>query len=104
MVDSAEDNKALVRRYLDTLWAQWDTPAAEAFLAPHYQRHLTPHRLPSARGVSPAPGAIPRCLCRPATHTLEDLVAEGDRGGNSRDDLWHASTASFTGLPRQAKP
>jgi hypothetical protein len=54
MVDSAEDNKALVRRYLETLWAQWDTPAAEAFLAPHYQRHLTPH--------TPPLGSVPQLL------------------------------------------
>ena len=76
---SAEDNKALVRRYLETLWAQCDTPAVEAFLAPHYQRHLTPHTPPLPREGFRQRLARFRAAFTDLQHTLDDLFAEGDR-------------------------
>ena len=76
---SAEDNKALVRRYRATLWEQWDTPAVEALLAPHYQRHLTPHTPPLPREGFRQRLARFRAAFTDQQHTLEDLVAEGDR-------------------------
>ena len=79
MVDSAADNKALVRRYLETLWEQWDSPAVEACLAPHYQRHLTPHTPPLPREGFRQRLARFRAAFADLQHTLEDLVAEGDR-------------------------
>jgi steroid delta-isomerase-like uncharacterized protein len=79
MVDAAEENKALVRRYLTTLWEQWETPAVEAFLAPHYQRHLTPHTPPRPPEGFRQRLARFRAAFTDQQHTLEDLVAEGDR-------------------------
>ena len=78
-VDTAEDNKALVRRYLETLWEQWDSPAVEAWLAPHYQRHLTPHTPPLPREGFRQRLARFCAAFADLQHTLEDLVAEGDR-------------------------
>ena len=79
MVDSAADNKALVRQYLETLWAQEDPARAEAFLAPHYQRHLTPHTPPLPRAGFRQRLARFRAAFTDQQHTLEDLFAAGDR-------------------------
>jgi hypothetical protein len=38
---STEDNKSLVRRYLEEVWEKRKTAAVEEFLAPHYQRYLS---------------------------------------------------------------
>ena len=43
---SAEDNKALVRRYLEEVWHEGNIAAVDAFLAPHYRRYLSPTAAP----------------------------------------------------------
>jgi steroid delta-isomerase-like uncharacterized protein len=76
---SAADNKALIRRFLAALWEQRHPAAVEAWLAPYYQRHLSPRTLPLPRE------AFTQRLARfyaafPDTQgTIEDMVAEGDR-------------------------
>jgi len=79
MVDAAADNTALVRRYLETLWTQEDPAAAEVFLAPHYQRHLTPHTPPLPRAGFRQRLARFRAAFTNQQHTLDDLFAAGDR-------------------------
>jgi steroid delta-isomerase-like uncharacterized protein len=76
---SAADNTALVRQYLETLWAEGDPAVAEAFLAPHYQRHLTPHTPPLPREGFRQRLARFRAAFTDLQHTLDDLFAEGDR-------------------------
>jgi steroid delta-isomerase-like uncharacterized protein len=76
---AAADNTALVRRYLETLWTQEDPAVAETFLAPHYQRHLTPHTPPLPREGFRQRLARFRAACTDLQHTLDDLFAEGDR-------------------------
>jgi steroid delta-isomerase-like uncharacterized protein len=78
MVEAAADNKALVQRYLEALWAQ-GAPAVEAFLAPHYQRHLTPHTPPLSREEFRQRLARFRAAFTNLQHTLDDLFSEGDR-------------------------
>jgi len=45
---SAADNKALVRRFLAALWDHKDATVVDEWLAPHYQRHLSPRTPHSA--------------------------------------------------------
>ena len=43
---SAEENKALVRRYIEVVWNQRNTAALDDLLAPTYQRYVSASTAP----------------------------------------------------------
>ena len=77
---SAEDNKALVRRWFEELFNEAKLDLADEIVTPDHVTHdtSTPEHLPGPEGerqlVNLVRGAFPD-----GRITIEDLVAEGDR-------------------------
>ena len=76
---SAEENKALVRHYIEVVWNQRNVAALDELLAPNYQRYVSATAAPLSRE-----GQRQRITgfhtAFPDLHfTIEDLLAEGDR-------------------------
>ena len=76
---SIEDNKRLVRRYLEEVWGNGDIAASGRYLAPHYRRHVGPLSPPlSSEGQRQRLEAF-RAAFPDIRIVVEDMVAEGDR-------------------------
>jgi predicted ester cyclase len=74
-----DDNKALVRRYIEEVFNQRNLAAVETFLAPHGIDHTLPPTLPTdLTGTKTAIAMFLRAV-PDLQVTLEDVVAEGDR-------------------------
>ena len=75
---SAEENKALVRRFVEEFWNEGNMSAADELMAPDAQIHL-----PTGEVVNPDEAKSFAATWResfPDWHsTFEELVAEGDR-------------------------
>jgi predicted ester cyclase len=76
---SVEENKTLVRRYIEVVWNQRNIAALDELLAPNYQRYVSATAAPLSRE-----GQRQRITgfhtAFPDLHfTIEDLLAEGDR-------------------------
>jgi predicted ester cyclase len=73
---SAEENKAIIRRFVEDVWNQANLAAAEELLA-------ADALAPGGRVVGPQAvrdATIRNAVARPDLHyTIEDLIAEGDR-------------------------
>ena len=76
---SAEDNKALVRRYLEEVWHKGNIGAVDAFLAPNYRRYLSPTAAPLTPDGQRERVAGFRAAFPDIQLTIEDMFAEGDR-------------------------
>ena len=76
---SVEDNKALVRRYIEEVWDKKNSSALDKFLAPHYQRHLSPITTPLNLDGQKQRLAGIRVAFPDVQLTLEDIFAEEDR-------------------------
>lgn len=83
---SAEDNKALVRRFFDEVWSQGDFDVLDELFSDDYQLHVMWHN-PMAGGSGDAPrgpeGARPvisgwRDAVPDLTVTVDEQVADGD--------------------------
>ncbi len=77
---SAEENKALVRREIEEIWNKGNLDAAEDIYAPNY----IGHRLAGGediRGLETIKhlAAATRQAFPDFTHTVEDMLAEGDK-------------------------
>jgi predicted ester cyclase len=75
----AQDNKALVRQYIEEVFNQRQLGAVETFLAPDHVDHTLPKGLPTdlagtKRAIAMYLRAVPNLQV-----TVEDLIAEGDR-------------------------
>jgi predicted ester cyclase len=76
---TAEDNKALVRRYLDEVWDKGNMAFFDEVLAPDYRRHVAPEGMPltpdgQRQRVASFRAAFPDIHC-----TLEEMIAEGEQ-------------------------
>ena len=78
-MSSAEDNKALVRRWLEALRGSLAPEVVGAFFAPDYRRHLDVTSPPISAEMHLQRMARLRGAFPDAQSTLEDIVAEGDR-------------------------
>jgi predicted ester cyclase len=77
---SAEENKALVRRFLEAVrGGGWSSETTEAFFAPSYRRYLTATSAPLTAEGQRHRGSRLRTAFPDAHVTLEDILAEGDR-------------------------
>jgi|SRR6516164_6414784 len=76
---AAEENKALVRRYIEVVWNQRNTAALDELLAPTYQRYVSATTTPlTSEGQRQRIAGFHTAF--PDLHfTIEDLFAEGDR-------------------------
>ena len=76
---SAEENKALVRSYIEKVWHQKNSAAIDEFLAVNYQRHTSPNVAPLNREGQKQRLVGIRAAFPDITLTLEEILAEGDR-------------------------
>lgn len=76
---SLEENKALVRRYLEEAWNQGNLGILDEVMAPTYVRYMSGQAAPLDRkGQKQRIAGFHQAL--PDLHlTIEDLIAEGDR-------------------------
>lgn len=74
---SAEENKAVVRRYLDSAWNKRDISVIDELVAEDFVQHA-PNVPPGREGIKKffqmLYGGIPD-----ASFTLENIIAEGDQ-------------------------
>ena len=99
---SVEENKAVVRRYIEELWGQGNMALADELVS----RDLVDH--------NPMPGQSPdydghhqvvqmfRAAFPDVQMTLEDLIAEGDRVVD-RWTMRATHTGNFAGMPATGK-
>jgi predicted ester cyclase len=74
-----DENKALLRRYIQEVWDNNNPAAVDDFLAPHYKRHRSPTTEPLTRDGQKKLLYAFREAFPDATLTVEHLIAEGDR-------------------------
>ncbi len=75
---SAEENKALVRRFVEEFWNEGNTATADELMAPDAEIHMPTGELVDLDGLKGFAGAFRESF--PDWHsTFEELIAEGDR-------------------------
>jgi len=78
-MSTTEENKALVRRYIEVVWNEKNIAALDDFLASHYRRYVSAHAAPLTREGQRQRIASFHTAFPDIYFTLEDLFAEGDR-------------------------
>jgi steroid delta-isomerase-like uncharacterized protein len=98
---SAEENKALIRRYLKAVDAG-DVNCLDEFLAPDFVSHspLLPGMPPTLDGVKQAFRIFLRAT--PGYHTVDDLIADGDKV-TARITGYGTHEAELLGIPETHK-
>jgi steroid delta-isomerase-like uncharacterized protein len=76
---SAEENTALVRRFLEAAREDWTPAMMDEFFAPDYRRHLSASAAPITAEAHRQRVTRLRAAFPDARTTLEDIVADGDR-------------------------
>ena len=99
---SAEENKALVRRLLESVRGGWTPDVIEQFFAPSYRRYLNPTTPPLTREGQRDRANRLRAAFPDATATLEDILAEGDRVAY-RLTIRGTHRHAFQGIPPTGK-
>jgi steroid delta-isomerase-like uncharacterized protein len=75
---SAEENKALVRRFVEEFWNEGNMATADELMAPDAEIHMPTGELVDLDGLKGFAGAFRESF--PDWHsTFEELIAEGDR-------------------------
>ena len=95
---STEENKALVRGYIEQVWHKKNSAALDEFLAENYQRHTSPNTIPLNRDGQKQRLAGIRTAFPDITLTLEEVFAEGDRVG-FRSTIRGTHQNIFQGIP-----
>ncbi len=76
---STEENKSLVRRYVEEVLNGGKLEVLDDMLSPHYKRYLSPTAAPLTPEVQKQRLAGFRAAFPDIHLTIEDLIAEGDR-------------------------
>src|ERR671912_1831251 len=75
---TAEENKALVRHFVEEFWNEGNAAAADELMAPDAEIHMPTGEVVDVDGLKGFAGAFRQAF--PDWHsTFEELVAEGDR-------------------------
>jgi steroid delta-isomerase-like uncharacterized protein len=75
---STEDNKAIVRRYLEEAWNRGNLGILDELTAPNYTRYISGQSPLDREGQKQRIASFRQAM--PDVHlTLEDIIAEGDR-------------------------
>lgn len=95
---SAADNRALLEEYLNDIWVGRDPGAIERFVAPDYQRHMSPTAPPldalsQIERIKGFQAAFPDI-----SFTLEHVIA-GDEGLAFHGTMRGTHTGEFLGIP-----
>ncbi|HEV2013652.1 MAG TPA: ester cyclase [Candidatus Dormibacteraeota bacterium] len=101
---SAEENKALIRRYFEAIDAACKAGNAgilDEFLAPDFVTHTPfPGMTPTREGAKQQFMAF--VASAPGSHVVEDLIAEGDKVVG-RISAYGTHEAELLGIPRTGK-
>jgi steroid delta-isomerase-like uncharacterized protein len=76
---SAEENKALVRRFVDEVQSQGNVDAIDEFCSPEFVNHSAPSGLPADREGIKIVTTMFRAAFPDSYFTVEDMLAEGDK-------------------------
>ena len=74
---SGGENKSLLNHYIEAVWEQHNPHAVRDFLAPDYQRHVSPTSKPMTRGEQVQRLVGFRAAFPDIQITVEEVVAEG---------------------------
>ena len=81
---SLDDNKAIIRAYVETVWNQHQLDRADEFMAPDFLDHASlPGQAPRLQGATKK-WAMYQTGLPDLRVTINDLVAEGDKVGVRR--------------------
>jgi steroid delta-isomerase-like uncharacterized protein len=98
----AEDNKALVRKYIEEAWNRYNLDLLDEILSPSYRRYLAPGAPPMDR-VAQKNRLIGFREAFPDLHlTIVDLIAEGDQVA-MRITFRGTHRGEFQGIPPTGK-
>jgi steroid delta-isomerase-like uncharacterized protein len=100
---SAEDNKALVRRFVDEVQSKGSTDLIDEICSPEFVNHSAPPGLPADReGIkiltTMFKGALPDSY-----FSVEDMIAEGDKVV-TRKTFHGTHEGEFMGIPPSGRP
>ncbi len=98
---SLEENKALARRYLDAIDRQ-DLAALDQVLSPDYRYHLPGSPEPLDRERHRQFLTTFYAACPDLSHTVEDMIAEGDRVATRATDRG-TQRGELMGIPPTGK-
>jgi steroid delta-isomerase-like uncharacterized protein len=76
---SAEENKALLRRYIEDVWDKQNLAAVDDFLSPDYNRHRSPTTTPLTREEQKRLLIQFRTAFPDIQLTVEEVIAEDNR-------------------------
>jgi steroid delta-isomerase-like uncharacterized protein len=95
---STEDNKALVRRFVDEVQSAGNTGLIDEICSPEFVNHSTPPGTPTDREGIKVVTAIFRRAFPDSYFTVEDMVAEGDKVA-TRKTFHGTHEGEFMGIP-----
>ena len=95
---SAEENKALVHRFVDEVQSQGNTDLIDEICSPEFVNHSSPPGLPADREGIKIVTAMFRQAFPDSYFTVEDMVAEGDKVA-TRKTFHGTHEGEFMGIP-----
>jgi steroid delta-isomerase-like uncharacterized protein len=100
---SAEENKALVRRFVDEVQSGGNIDVIDELCSPRFVNHSAPPRVPSnCEGVKQVTAMFRQAF--PGSYfTVEDMVAEGDKVA-TRKTFHGTHRSEFLGIPPTGQP
>jgi steroid delta-isomerase-like uncharacterized protein len=98
----AEENKTLLRRYMEEVWEKQNPEALEDFLAPHYKRHRSPTVASLTREGQKQLLLQFRTAFPDIQITVEEIIAEDDRIA-FRSTMRGTHRAEFMGIAPTGK-
>ena len=95
---STEENKAIVRRFVDEVQSKGNIDAIDELCSPEFVNHSAPPRVPSDREGVKQVTAMFRQASPDSYFTVEDMVAEGDKVA-TRKTFHSTHQGTFMGIP-----
>jgi steroid delta-isomerase-like uncharacterized protein len=95
---STEENKALVRRFVDEVQSAGNTDAIDEICSPEFVNHSAPPRVPSNREGVKQLTAMFRQAFPDSYFTIEDMMAEGEKVA-TRKTFHGTHQGEFMGIP-----
>lgn len=100
---SAEENKALMRRYYVEVWQEGNRASAEELVAPDFVDHMPGPDQPPGRAGHDATLRMVRTAFPDAQFTIDDLLADGDKVVG-RWTMRATHKGELMGIPPTGKP
>jgi predicted ester cyclase len=95
---STQENKALVRRFVDEVQSAGNTDAIDEICSPEFVNHSAPPRVPSNREGVKQLTAMFRQAFPDSYFILEDMIAEGEKIA-TRKTFHGTHQGEFMGIP-----